>query len=139
MRCSRRAPTVGAPGICSVTRACDRTAAEFGVDRHVRYNRRVVSADWSSGESRWTLTVDATDGGTSETVRCRFLYLCTGYCRYDEGYTPAWPGRDMFAGTVVHPQQWPAGLDLTDKRVVVSGMERPRSRWCPRSRHPARG
>ena len=52
---------------------------------------------------------------------CSFLYLCTGYYRYEEGYTPEWPGFADYQGTVVHPQKWPAELDYSGKRVLVIG------------------
>ncbi len=67
------------------------------------------------------MTVEDTESGTRTTRTCSFLYVCSGYYRYDEGYTPTWPGRDEFTGTVVHPQQWPTDLDVTGKRVVVIG------------------
>src|SRR4029079_18889052 len=54
-------------------------------------------------------------------LTCSFLFCCTGYYRYDEGYTPALPGIDRFAGPVVHPQHWPDDLDYAGKRVVVIG------------------
>ncbi|MFJ6216916.1 flavin-containing monooxygenase [Streptomyces sp. NPDC092296] len=97
------------------------TATEYGVDEHIRYHSRVVRADWSTPEARWTVTVEHTDSGARTTHTCRFLHLCSGYYRYDEGYTPAWPGREDFTGTVVHPQHWPADLDIAGKRVVVIG------------------
>jgi cation diffusion facilitator CzcD-associated flavoprotein CzcO len=49
------------------------------------------------------------------------LLLCTGYYRYDEGYTPPLPGVERFRGRLVHPQHWPPDLDHTGKRVVVLG------------------
>ncbi len=67
------------------------------------------------------MTVEHTDTGERTQRTCGFLYLCSGYYRYDEGYTPDWPGRRDFAGPVVHPQLWPDDLDLTGKRVVVIG------------------
>ncbi|GAA0805688.1 flavin-containing monooxygenase [Spirilliplanes yamanashiensis] len=90
------------------------TAAEHGVDTAVRYGERAVTAAWADG--RWTVTTAA---GTELT--CTWLWLCTGYYRYDEGYTPPLPGVEAFAGPVVHPQHWPAGLDVTGRRVVVVG------------------
>ena len=54
-------------------------------------------------------------------MTCGFLYLCSGYYRYDQGYTPTWPGRETSPGTVVHPQHWPEDLDITGQRVVVIG------------------
>ncbi len=54
-------------------------------------------------------------------VICDFLWTCSGYYRYDEGYTPEFEGLDRFAGEVVHPQHWPEDLDYDGKRVVVIG------------------
>ncbi|MEV4420410.1 NAD(P)/FAD-dependent oxidoreductase [Patulibacter sp. NPDC049589] len=97
------------------------TAAEYGIDRKIRYGRRVVSADWSTADSRWTVQVDHVGGGERETLTCSFLLGCTGYYRYDEGFTPVFPGRERFGGEIVHPQHWPEDLDYAGKRVVVIG------------------
>jgi len=98
-----------------------RTAAEHGVDRQIRFSHRVVSADYDSGEAAWTVRVQRTDAGETTELRCSFLLVCSGYYRYDEGYTPPFPGVERFAGPVVHPQQWRDDLDYAGKRVVVIG------------------
>ncbi|MGX7828400.1 flavin-containing monooxygenase [Actinokineospora sp. 24-640] len=95
------------------------TAREHGVDRQVRFNHRVTAAAWDSERARWTVSVDR-DGEAVE-LTCGFLFACTGYYRYDKGHTPDFPGRDRYAGTVVHPQHWPEDLDWTGKRVAVVG------------------
>jgi monooxygenase len=97
------------------------TAAEFGVDRMIRYGHRVSRADWSSADALWT--VEAKTGPDKSPVQftCNFLYLCTGYYDYEGGYTPEWPGVERFGGSLVHPQKWPEDLDYTGKRVVVIG------------------
>lgn len=101
------------------------TAAEHGIDRRIRLHHRVVTADFHRDRERWELTVDRTDPatGTSErvTVLARWLVSAAGYYRYDRGHRPPLPGEDAFAGTFVHPQQWPDDLDLADQRVVVVG------------------
>ena len=94
-------------------------ATENGIDRHMRFNHKVVAADWSDTENRWNLTVEA--NGQRTTMSCGFLLACSGYYNYDEGYSPQFPGADDFAGTIVHPQHWPEDLDYTGKRVVVIG------------------
>jgi cation diffusion facilitator CzcD-associated flavoprotein CzcO len=104
-----------------ILRYVRETAAAYGVDEKITYHRRVLRARWSSPDARWTVTAQDTETGELTTTTCRFLYLCAGYYRYDQGYTPAWPGREEFAGTVVHPQQWPAGLDVAGREVVVIG------------------
>jgi cation diffusion facilitator CzcD-associated flavoprotein CzcO len=97
------------------------TAGEYGVTTKVRFHHRVVAADWSSGDARWTVEVLRTDTGERSTLTCGFLFSCTGYYRYDHGHEPEIDGRDDFRGEVVHPQLWPADLDVRDKRVVVIG------------------
>ncbi|MEV4824118.1 NAD(P)/FAD-dependent oxidoreductase [Micromonospora sp. NPDC049274] len=102
------------------------TAREYDVQRHIRFSHRVVRAEWDSGTARWTVHVRRTDTPGSDTaatvvLTCSFLFACTGYYRYDEGYTPALPGVDAYAGRLVHPQHWPDDLDHTGKRVVVIG------------------
>jgi monooxygenase len=97
------------------------TAREAGIDRRIRYRRRVVAAEWSSDEARWTVEVERVGTGESETLTCGFLWSCTGYYRYDRGYTPELEGVERFPGPVVHPQHWPEDLDYAGKRVVVIG------------------
>jgi monooxygenase len=144
------------PAILSYVR---ETAAEYDLDKEIRYGHRVTRAEWSAEESRWTVGVSSPhvskgsveadpsrpndpmllspEGGdlpqsrkdgkedteAAETVEftCSFLYLCTGYYRYENGYTPDWPGVDEYQGTIVHPQQWPEDLDYTNKKVIVIG------------------
>lgn len=96
-----------------------RTATKHGVDQHIRLGHRVVRASWSSTESRWTL--EATAGGEPVRVTCSFLFMCSGYYDYENGYTPDFPGVERFAGRVVHPQHWPADLDYAGRRIVVIG------------------
>ncbi|MEU6641787.1 NAD(P)/FAD-dependent oxidoreductase [Saccharomonospora sp. NPDC046836] len=97
------------------------TAREHGIEEHIRFHHRVVRAEWDSGRTQWTVEAERTDTGETVLLTCGFLFVCSGYYRYDEGHTPDFPGADRFAGTVAHPQHWPAELDCTGKRVVVIG------------------
>jgi monooxygenase len=97
------------------------TAREYGVDRHIRYHHRVVAAEWSSDDARWTVTAERADTGETLQLTCGFLFTCTGYYRYDAGYTPEFPGLERFGGRVVHPQFWPEDVDYAGRRVVVIG------------------
>ncbi|MFF0611013.1 flavin-containing monooxygenase [Nocardia tengchongensis] len=107
----------------SILRYITETATENGIDRHIRYGSKIVAAEWNSGESRWTLTVQRRTGEGVErhTLTCGFLYSCSGYYNYDQGHEPEFLGIADFAGTVVHPQFWPEDLDYAGKRVVVIG------------------
>jgi cation diffusion facilitator CzcD-associated flavoprotein CzcO len=100
------------------------TAAENGIEAHIRFRTKVAAASWSSADARWTVRAQVTDDAgatTPRTYTCDFLYLCTGYYDYDHGYQPAFPGLDDYTGRLVHPQDWPADLDHAGKRVVVIG------------------
>jgi cation diffusion facilitator CzcD-associated flavoprotein CzcO len=97
------------------------TAHEYGVDQHIRFHHRVLRADWSSEHARWTVEAQRTDTAESVVLTCSFLFVCSGYYRYDKGYTPQLPGTERFTGPIVHPQQWPTDLDYTGKKVVVIG------------------
>jgi monooxygenase len=105
----------------AILRYVSDTARRYGVADRVRAGHRVVGAEWSSGRAEWSVDVDR--GGADEVERftCRFLLMCTGYYRYDRGYTPEFLGAERFSGPIVHPQLWPEELDYVDRRVVVIG------------------
>jgi monooxygenase len=105
----------------SILRYLEETAREHGIDRHIRHQHRVVAASWSTPDAHWTVTVE--HGAERERVEftCNFLFMCSGYYNYQAGYLPHFEGREDFAGTIVHPQHWPEGLDYAGKRVVVIG------------------
>ncbi|MCK9877895.1 NAD(P)/FAD-dependent oxidoreductase [Frankia sp. Ag45/Mut15] len=97
------------------------TAHEFGIERDIRYHTKVVSASWSSPDARWTVEVVNTESGARSALTCSWLLCATGYYRYDEGFTPPFDGRERFRGQIIHPQHWPADLDVTGRRIVVIG------------------
>ena len=61
------------------------------------------------------------DTGEALHFTAKFLWMCQGYYRHAEGYTPAWAGMDRFRGRIVHPQTWPTDLDYAGKNVDVIG------------------
>ncbi|HEX6037904.1 NAD(P)/FAD-dependent oxidoreductase, partial [Longimicrobium sp.] len=105
----------------SIKAYIEETARAYGIDRRIRFRHRVVRAEWSSAEARWTVTAEAGPERAIVRLTCGFLYTCTGYYDYAQGYTPAWPGTERFGGRIVHPQHWPRDLDYAGKRVVVIG------------------
>ena len=101
-----------------------QTAVENGIDKKIRFNHGVKRASWSTKDARWTVEAERKMGeGGIETVRftCNFLFMCSGYYKYEQGYTPEFAGSADFAGRIVHPQKWPEDIDHTGKRVVVIG------------------
>lgn len=105
----------------SILSYINETATEDGIDQHVRFNHRVKRASWSSDDARWTVEAEVGPDKTLARFTCNFLFNCTGYYNYDEGYTPDFEGMDDFNGQIIHPQKWPEDLDYSDKKVVVIG------------------
>jgi monooxygenase len=97
------------------------TAREHGIEERIRFHHRVVGAEWSSADARWTVKVERGDTGETVHLTCGFLFTGTGYYNYDEGYTPEFRGIERFGGEVVHPQFWTDDIDFEGKRVVVIG------------------
>jgi cation diffusion facilitator CzcD-associated flavoprotein CzcO len=95
------------------------TSREYGIDPHIRYEHKVLSAEYSTADQMWTLTVD--HAGEKVVLTARFVLSCAGYYRHDEGYLPDFPGYDDYKGTLVHPQFWPEGLDYAGKKIVIIG------------------
>jgi cation diffusion facilitator CzcD-associated flavoprotein CzcO len=105
----------------SILRYIRETADENGIADHIRLGHRVLRAEWSSEDARWTVEVSRTDTLETVQITCGWLFCASGYYRYDEGFTPEFAGVESFHGPVVHPQHWPEGLDYEGKRVVVIG------------------
>ncbi|AOJ35429.1 flavin-containing monooxygenase [Burkholderia metallica] len=108
----------GAADILSYLR---ETAAEYGLDRHIRLNHKVIQASWCSAQALWTVEVERTDTGERTTMQAKWLFSAAGYFHHDQGFTPKLEGIERFQGRTIHPQHWPDDLDYTGKRVVVIG------------------
>ncbi|GFG72645.1 FAD-containing monooxygenase EthA [Mycobacterium botniense] len=95
------------------------TAVMYGIDKRIRLNHKVIGADWSSAENHWTVRVE--NDGAEQSITCSFLFLCSGYYNYEQGYSPTFAGAEDFTGPIIHPQHWPEDLDYTGKNIVVIG------------------
>jgi cation diffusion facilitator CzcD-associated flavoprotein CzcO len=94
---------------------------ENGLNPHIRYRHEISSARWSSKQNLWTIEAVRTDSGETVRFTTNFFWMCQGYYRHSEGYTPEWKGTETFKGRIVHPQKWPDDLDYKGKTVVVIG------------------
>lgn len=102
----------------------NESAAREGIDEHIKFHHHVVSAAWSTAQSRWEITalVGPEDEEAYEVVYyAKFVVLGTGYYDYDEPLQTVVPGIDNFQGRVIQPQFWPADLDYANKEVVIIG------------------
>lgn len=105
----------------SIKAYIEEVVRDFDIGPKIRFGHRVVRAAWSTDEARWTVEAEVGPERRPARFTCGFLYACTGYYRYDRGYTPDFPGIERFGGRVVHPQQWPEDVDYEGKTVVVIG------------------
>src|ERR1700750_1842929 len=99
-------PIAEGPLIVKYMKEC---AAETGIDQHIRYRHKLLSARWLSREQAWTLTVEVTNDDGSKTqkyFRGKFMVLGTGYYDYDTPLEANIPGLNNFKGRVIHPQFW---------------------------------
>jgi cation diffusion facilitator CzcD-associated flavoprotein CzcO len=94
---------------------------ENDLAKHIRYRHRINAANWSSETKLWTIEAVNQDSGEALTFTANFLWMCQGYYRHSEGYTPEWNGMEDYKGTIIHPQRWPEDIDTERKRIVVIG------------------
>ncbi|HQO89899.1 MAG TPA: NAD(P)/FAD-dependent oxidoreductase [Chitinophagales bacterium] len=97
------------------------TAAQFGIDKKIKLNHKVKAASWSDAERCWTLTIQEHESVQQTKLKCKFLFMCSGYYDYDNGYTPDFTGIEDYKGKVIHPQKWDENIDYTHKKVIIIG------------------
>jgi cation diffusion facilitator CzcD-associated flavoprotein CzcO len=116
-------PWVGKPIATAdeILRYMGEVIEENDLDRHIRYGHKILNANWSSRDNLWTIEARRADTGGIARFTANFLWMCQGYFRHEEGYTPCWEGMESFKGPIVHPQTWPKDLDYRGKRVVIIG------------------
>lgn len=93
---------------------------EYDLSKEIQYGTKVVSADWDSNSSSWFVSIKNRLGET-RAIETRLLFMCAGYYKYSEGYTPDIPGLSDFSGDLIHPQKWPEDLDYSNKKIAVIG------------------
>jgi cation diffusion facilitator CzcD-associated flavoprotein CzcO len=94
---------------------------ENDLAKHIRYRHRIHAASWSSETKLWTVEAVDQHSGKARTFTANFLWMCQGYYRHSEGYTPEWKGMEDYKGTIIHPQRWPEDFKTEGKRIVVIG------------------
>jgi cation diffusion facilitator CzcD-associated flavoprotein CzcO len=116
-------PWVGAPiaSADEILKYLGEVIEDDDLSPHIRYRHRISDAQWSSEKNLWTVVVERTDTGEAKTFTTNFLWMCQGYYRHAQGYTPQWPGTADYQGRIVHPQTWPSDLDYKGKKVLLIG------------------
>ena len=97
------------------------TAAEYEITPRIQFGHRMLHANWSNADAKWTVTARREADGNEVEFHTNFLFMCSGYYNYDQGYRPEFPNEAAFAGEIIHPQHWPENTDYAGKQVVVIG------------------
>lgn len=101
---------VGQPEIEQYLQRC---ASEFGLDPHMQFNTRIVSADYQP-EGKWLLKSEA-----GESFEYDVIINAMG--NQHTALYPDVPGIDNFEGASWHSTRWNHDVPLAGKRVVVIG------------------
>ena len=104
----------------NILKYLNEAASEYNIKDKIKYQTKVLSANFDTQNKLWSITTKDKNGN-EEIYHSRFLFSCTGYYNYEEGYTPDFNGMENFQGKIIHPQHWPENLDYKNKRVVVIG------------------
>ena len=104
----------------NILKYLNEAANEYKIKDKIKYQTKVLKANFDTQNKLWSITV-INKSGNEEIHYSKFLFSCTGYYNYDEGYTPNYNGLENFEGQIIHPQHWPENLDYKNKRVVVIG------------------
>ena len=86
----------------------------------IHFKHRVLSANYDSAQKKWQIVIENAKGKKENWI-ANFVFGCTGYYNYDQGYQPDFPNKEVFKGEFVNPQFWPEKLDYTGKKVVIIG------------------
>lgn len=93
----------------------EHVADRFDLRRAIDFETRVLAARYGEDDASWTIE---TDRGT--LIRTRWLVSAAGVLNVPQ--YPDIPGRDDFAGEILHTARWPhEGMSLAGKRVGVVG------------------
>ena len=82
----------------------NHVADKFDLRRDIRFNTRVISANYDAANRVWDIGTD--DG---RRVRARFLLSAAGIL--SAGYIPDYPGRETFSGDVYRSEERRVGKE----------------------------
>lgn len=105
----------------SILKYLDEACDEYKVKENITYYQKVISVNFDTKAATWTVFTENQQTKKQEQFTAQFLFSCSGYYKYDAGYTPDFKGMKTYSGQIVHPQQWPENLDYTNKKVVIIG------------------
>jgi monooxygenase len=105
----------------SILEYIKQTSKRFGIDKYIKFNHSVKAATWSDTENLWTIEIQPNPAITTTLMKCKFLFMCSGYYNYAKGFSPEFHQSELFKGAIIHPQKWDTNLSYENKNVVVIG------------------
>ncbi|PPQ29209.1 flavin-containing monooxygenase [Rhodopila globiformis] len=98
-----------------IMRYLNHVADRFDLKKDIRFNTRVIAAEYDEAANRWRVRTE-----TGAAFTAKFLVTAVGCL--STANVPNIPGLDDFAGKWYHTGQWPhEGVDFTGKRVGIIG------------------
>ncbi len=85
---------------------------------HCRFGTEVTAAVWDEHTARWRVHLRGADGG-EDVIDARFVISAVGALSLPR--LPDIPGIDTFRGPAFHSTDWPADLDVANRRVALVG------------------
>jgi 4-hydroxyacetophenone monooxygenase len=95
-----------------------KVADDFDISPHIRFNTKVLSAEYNEDRQEWDVTISQANGSV-KTVRANVVISAVG--AFSSPKMPNIPGLEKFRGPVFHTARWPEQADLRDKNVAVIG------------------
>ena len=105
----------------SILEYLNETVKENNLSENINFNKKIITSHWRSEDNLWKVVIRDNISKEDKEITCNFLFMCTGYYKYENGYTPEFTGIENFCGQVIHPQHWPENLDYENKKVIVIG------------------
>jgi 4-hydroxyacetophenone monooxygenase len=93
-------------------------ATNSSVRANIEFNTEVVSLVYDSTSATWALRSRHADGQIKDQT---FNAIITAVGQLSRPAYPDILGLDRFKGNLFHSAEWPAGLDIANKRVAVVG------------------
>ena len=105
----------------SIMEYLNETVDQNRLSKKIKFNHKINSANWISDTEKWEVVLFNNLTNEEIKVSCNFLFMCTGYYNYEQGFRPIFKNIDHFKGDLIHPQHWPENLDYENKNVLVIG------------------
>nr|POF05876.1 baeyer-villiger monooxygenase [Quercus suber] len=102
-----------------------KTAQEYNLYQHVRFNSTVEDATWDDEAKKWKVRVttpkESKEGEFSPEYVITSDFLVSAVGQLNQPKWPAIEGLDSFEGKKMHSARWDWSFDLKDKNIAILG------------------